>query len=67
MKIIKRNGEEVVFDINKIITAISKANKEVPPSEQMSSATITSIAESIEKQCAAENHEMTVHFMSAKV
>ncbi|MBQ8012789.1 MAG: anaerobic ribonucleoside-triphosphate reductase [Treponema sp.] len=60
MKIIKRNGEEVVFDIKKIITAISKANNEVPPSEQMSSATITSIAESIEKQCAAENHEMNV-------
>ena len=60
MKIIKRNGEEVVFDINKIITAISKANNEVPPSEQMSEETIKTIALSIEKQCAAENHEMNV-------
>ena len=60
MKIIKRNGEEVVFDIHKIITAISKANNEVPPSEQMSKSTIESIAQDIEKQCAAENHEMNV-------
>ena len=60
MKIIKRNGEEVVFDIHKIITAISKANNEVPPSEQLAGTTINSIAETIEKQCAAENHEMNV-------
>ena len=60
MKIIKRNGEEVVFDIHKIITAISKANNEVPPSEQMSKSTIEIIAQDIEKQCAAENHEMNV-------
>ena len=60
MKIIKRNGEEVVFDINKIITAISKANNEVPPSDRLSGSTIESIAQGIEKQCAAENHEMNV-------
>ena len=60
MKIIKRNGEEVVFDLKKIITAISKANNEVPPSEQLAGSTINSIAENIEKQCAAENHEMNV-------
>ena len=60
MKIIKRNGEEVVFDLKKIITAISKANNEVPPSEQLASSTINSIAETIEQQCAAENHEMNV-------
>ena len=60
MKIIKRNGEEVIFDLKKIITAISKANNEVPPSEQLASSTIESIAQKIEKQCAAENHEMNV-------
>ena len=60
MKIIKRNGEEVVFDIKKIITAISKANNEVPPTDRLATSTISSIAESIEKQCAAENHEMNV-------
>ena len=60
MKIIKRNGEEVVFDLKKIITAISKANNEVPPSEQLAGSTIESIAKDIEKKCAAENHEMDV-------
>ncbi|MBQ0051203.1 MAG: anaerobic ribonucleoside-triphosphate reductase [Treponema sp.] len=60
MKIIKRNGEEAIFDVKKIINAISKANNEVPLSEQLSTDTITSIAENIEKQCAAENHEMNV-------
>ena len=60
MKIIKRNGEEVVFNIQKIITAISKANNEVPPSDRLAGSTIESIADNIEKQCAAENHEMNV-------
>ena len=60
MKIIKRNGEEVVFNIQKIITAISKANNEVPPSDRLAGTTIESIAQNIEKQCAAENHEMNV-------
>ena len=30
-KIIKRNGEEVTFDLNKIINAITKANEEWEP------------------------------------
>ena len=60
MKIIKRNGVEVIFDIKKIITAISKANKEVPQNEQLSESEIFEIAKTIEKQCAAENHEMNV-------
>ena len=48
MKIIKRNGVEVIFDIKKIITAISKANAEVPLSDQLSDNQIKSIAENIE-------------------
>ncbi len=60
MKIIKRNGVEVIFDIKKIVTAISKANKEVPQNEQLSESEIFEIAKTIEKQCAAENHEMNV-------
>ncbi|WP_443738184.1 MULTISPECIES: anaerobic ribonucleoside-triphosphate reductase [Treponema] len=60
MKIIKRNGVEVVFDIKKIITAISKANAEVPLSDQLSDNQIKSIAENIENACASENHEMNV-------
>ena len=60
MKIIKRNGVEVIFDIKKIITAISKANAEVPLSDQLSDNQIKSIAENIENACASENHEMNV-------
>ena len=34
-KIIKRNGEEVTFDIDKIINAITKANEEVSKLHQL--------------------------------
>ena len=47
MKIIKRNGEEAVFDISKIITAISKANNEVPASEKLTEKQISDIANEI--------------------
>lgn len=60
MKIIKRNGEEVDFDINKIITAVSKANNEVPLSDQLTNKQILEIADKIQKQCEDENHEMNV-------
>lgn len=60
MKIIKRNGEEVIFDVSKIATAISKANKEVPVSEQLSEEKIKSMSEDVKKLCEAENHEMNV-------
>jgi len=60
MKIIKRNGEEVTFDSSKIVKAIKKANNEVPFAEQLSDETIQTIAENIEKQCEAENHQMNV-------
>lgn len=60
MKIIKRNGEEVLFDLNKIVTAIKKANKEVPMAEQLSDEQIQQIAQNIENQCEAENHQMNV-------
>ena len=60
MKIIKRNGMEVIFDINKISMAISKANKEVPLKNRLSEEKILEISKIIEKQCEAENHEMNV-------
>ena len=44
MKIIKRNGEEAVFDISKIATAITKANNQVPLNEQLSREQIQAIA-----------------------
>ena len=35
MKIIKRSGTEVIFDITKIIAAVQKANKEVVPADRL--------------------------------
>lgn len=52
MKIIKRNGEEVKFNKEKIVNAISKANKEVKPSLQLSSNIINEIATKIENDCS---------------
>ena len=46
-KIIKRNGEEVTFDIDKIINAITKANEEVSKLHQMNEYQIMAIAEKV--------------------
>ncbi len=60
MKIIKRNGEEVIFDTQKIVTAIKKANKEVPFSEKLGDDLIQKIAKNIESQCAQSGGEISV-------
>ena len=51
MKIIKRNGSEVAFDISKIIVAITKANDVVDEAHRMTATQIKRIAESVELQC----------------
>ena len=51
MKIIKRNGSEVPFDISKIIVAITKANDVVDEAHRMTATQIKRIAESVELQC----------------
>ncbi len=60
MKVIKRNGSEVVFDITKIIAAITKANNAVDESERMTPVQIRRIAESVEHACLAMNRSMGV-------
>ena len=55
MKVIKRNGSEVVFDISKIITAITKANDAVDESERMTPMQIRRIAEAVELNCIRMN------------
>ena len=60
MKIIKRNGEEAIFNIQKIATAISKANDEVPVSQQLSGLQIQLISQRIAETCAASSVEMNV-------
>ena len=51
MKIIKRNGSEVAFDITKIINAIGKANDVVDEDLRMTNTQIHRIADSVEKAC----------------
>ena len=46
MKIIKRNGSETVFDINKIINAIEKANLSVDEAERLTELQIKRIESS---------------------
>ncbi len=60
MKIIKRNGEEAIFDVQKIITAIEKANKEVPIQERLSDETIKKIAAEITEECERQGGEASV-------
>ena len=60
MKIIKRNGAEVGFDITKIIIAITKANEAVEEADRMTPMQIQRIAESVELQCQKMNLASTV-------
>ena len=60
MKIIKRNGSEVVFDITKIIMAITKANETVEDADRMTPVQVQRIAQSVELQCQKMNRAPTV-------
>ena len=53
MKVIKRDGTEVVFDISKIIAAVRKANSADETSVELSDAQICAIAENVERSCLA--------------
>lgn len=52
MKIIKRSGKEAVFDKDKIIIAVEKANNEVPEDKRLSEGEVSDIALKIEDICA---------------
>ena len=58
--VIKRNGQEVAFDITKIINAIRKANVEVSGIYQLNNYQINAIAEKIAKQVAESSHAVNV-------
>ena len=60
MNIIKRDGREVEFDINKIINAIKKANKEVLESQKLSEEQIETIAANIEKTARETSYALNV-------
>ncbi|WP_295747174.1 anaerobic ribonucleoside-triphosphate reductase [uncultured Oscillibacter sp.] len=51
MKVIKRNGAEVSFDITKIMAAITKANESIEEAKRMTSTQVRRIAESVELAC----------------
>ena len=73
MKIIKRNGSEAVFDITKIIVAITKANESVEEADRMTPVQVQRIAESVELQCqkigraptVEEIQDMVEHYIMA--
>lgn len=60
MKIIKRNGSEAVFDISKIMMAVSKANEVVQANQQLSKEQIDAIASRVEQVCSTRPHTMNV-------
>ena len=60
MKIIKRNGVEVPFDITKIITAVTKASDSVGGQARLSREQITQIAAAVTDQCQQLNRAVSV-------
>ncbi len=60
MKIIKRSGAEVTFDLDKIISAIKKANSSVKDADKLTEDEIDSIAEVVADHCAEMKHSPSV-------
>lgn len=60
MKIIKRSGTEVQFDLAKIYAAIEGANKEVLEKEQLTEEKVKEVATRVQKKCLASKHALNV-------
>ncbi|MBR1441118.1 MAG: anaerobic ribonucleoside-triphosphate reductase [Lachnospiraceae bacterium] len=60
MKIIKRSGQEVSYDISKIIAAVRKANESVVEAERMTDRQIDVIADNMLRNCEKINRSLTV-------
>ncbi len=60
MKIIKRSGTEVIFNIDKILAAVTKANQSVIDNERMSGEQIQEIGKNVENICVSMNRSLTV-------
>ena len=67
MKVIKRNGSEVVFDIEKIIAAITKANDSVEEGARLTPVQIQRIAQSVELHCVSMNRSPSVEEIQDQV
>ncbi len=59
-RVIKRNGEEVAFDLSKIVNAVKKANKEVDHIHQMNEYQIIAVAETIAQRVQESMHAVNV-------
>ena len=60
MKIIKRSGIEVTFDIDKIINAIKGANEEAPEADRLTERQVVHAARNVADACAAAGHTVSV-------
>ncbi len=60
MKIIKRSGSEVPFDIDKIVNAVKAANNEVPQNERLTDEQVALAAHSVEWLCGRSGHTVSV-------
>ena len=60
MKIIKRSGSEVVFDLNKIINAIKAANAEVKAEDRLTERQIVYAAQNVQDRCEQAGHTVSV-------
>ena len=60
MKLIKRNGSEVIFDGEKISIAVRKANEAVEPSDRITEKAIDLITENVVRECEAMNRAVSV-------
>ncbi len=56
MKVIKRNGEEVPFDLSKIVNAVKAANLEVEPIHRLNEYQIQAVADTVEKKLESLPH-----------
>ncbi|WP_288683305.1 anaerobic ribonucleoside-triphosphate reductase [uncultured Eubacterium sp.] len=59
-RVIKRNGEEVVFDVQKILNAIRKANNEVEPIYRLNEYQIEAVGKIVMDQISQSNHATAV-------
>jgi len=60
MKIIKRSGMEVAFDLNKIMTAVEKANRSVVEEERLTDEQIRRISGQVEAECGSVSRALSV-------
>ena len=59
-RVIKRNGEEVVFDVQKILNAIRKDNNEVEPIYRLNEYQIEAVGKIVMDQISQSNHATAV-------